>query len=53
MNLKNKKFTFDKKKGELIRQSIADFKNDTLKLIAAETNIGGYTHSKYTYWDRY
>jgi hypothetical protein len=48
-----KKFKFDAKQAELINKSFNDFKNDTVKAIAATTIIGGRTrpHSKLA-WDR-
>ena len=50
-----KKFKFDAKQAELIKNSFNDFKNDTVKAIAADNTIGGLMstrpHSKLT-WDR-
>jgi len=48
-----KKFKFDAKQAELIKKSFNDFKNDTVKTIAANNTIGGLrpAHSKLA-WDR-
>lgn len=50
-----KKFKFDAKQAELISKSFGDFKNDTVKTIAVNSNIGGAmkqpAHSKLA-WDR-
>lgn len=48
-----KKFKFDARQAELISKSFNDFKNDTVKSIAAHSTIGGAKkpHSKLT-WDR-
>lgn len=48
-----KKFKFDAKQAELIKKSFNDFKNDTVKSIAANNTVGGArpTHSKLA-WDR-
>jgi hypothetical protein len=57
-----KKFKFDAKQADLIKKSFNDFKNDTLKAIAANNTVGGLIskptpHSKLTIpggpvWDR-
>ena len=36
-----KKFKFDAQQAELISQSFDDFKNDTIKAIAASNTVGG------------
>ena len=48
-----KKFKFDAKQAELIKKSFNDFKNDTVKSIAANNTVGGLRtpHSKLS-WDR-
>ena len=48
-----KKFKFDAKQAELIKKSFNDFKNDTVKAIAADNKVGGLSrpHSKLA-WDR-
>ena len=48
-----KKFKFDAKQAELIKKSFNDFKNDTVKSIAANNTVGGLSrpHSKLS-WDR-
>jgi len=39
-----KKFKFDAQQAELINQSFNDFKNDTIKSIAASNMVGGKWH---------
>ena len=55
IKMKNeKKFKFDAKQAELINKSFNEFKNDTVKAIAANNTVGGLLavkHSKLT-WDR-
>jgi hypothetical protein len=49
-----KKFKFDAQQADLIKKSFNDFKNDTVKTIAANNTIGGLIrrpHSKLA-WDR-